>query len=35
MAALITVEALATNRGPGLGEFLATFFIIVGFLIAD
>ena len=35
MAALITVEALATNQGPRLGEFLATFFIIVGFLIAD
>jgi hypothetical protein len=35
MAAVITVEVLATNQGPGLGEFLATFFIIVGFLIAD
>jgi hypothetical protein len=35
MAALITVEALATNHGPRSGEFLATFFIIVGFLIAD
>ena len=35
MTALITVEALAINQGPGLGEFLTAFFIFAGFLIAD
>jgi hypothetical protein len=35
MAALITVEALAINQGPRLGEFLTAFFIIAGFLTAD
>jgi len=34
-AVLITLDALTANQVPRLGEFLATLFIIVGFLVAN